>query len=150
MRRDLYWFSIATNFTLLFSTMLLFRKAFFQNCQCLTKCGYLGLWRVWTFYTVCLLLHCFSKIHALANGLMSWFCLFPLLGAAPSAPPQSVTVLTVGNHNSTSISISWDPPPPDHQNGVIQEYKVETKSNGRVVCLRKQSAWVTEWHSLQI
>ncbi|XP_051485295.1 roundabout homolog 2 isoform X12 [Apus apus] len=43
---------------------------------------------------------------------------------APSAAPQSVTVLTVGNHNSTSISISWDPPPPDHQNGVIQEYKI--------------------------
>uniref|UniRef100_A0A8C5IUZ6 Roundabout guidance receptor 2 n=1 Tax=Junco hyemalis TaxID=40217 RepID=A0A8C5IUZ6_JUNHY len=43
---------------------------------------------------------------------------------APSAPPQSVTVLTVGSHNSTSISISWDPPPPDHQNGVIQEYKI--------------------------
>ncbi|XP_066098053.1 roundabout homolog 2 isoform X10 [Saccopteryx bilineata] len=43
---------------------------------------------------------------------------------APSAPPQSVTVLTVGSHNSTSISVSWDPPPPDHQNGVIQEYKI--------------------------
>lgn len=44
--------------------------------------------------------------------------------SAPSAPPQQVTVLTVGNQNSTSISISWDPPPPDHQNGIIQEYKV--------------------------
>uniref|UniRef100_A0A8D0YFV1 Roundabout guidance receptor 2 n=1 Tax=Sus scrofa TaxID=9823 RepID=A0A8D0YFV1_PIG len=44
--------------------------------------------------------------------------------AAPSAPPQSVTVLTVGSHNSTSISVSWDPPPPDHQNGIIQEYKI--------------------------
>lgn len=65
---------------------------------------------------------------------MSCFCLFPLLGVAPSAPPQSVTVLTVGNHNSTSISISWDPPPPDHQNGVIQEYKVEIMFNGRVMC----------------
>uniref|UniRef100_A0A8D2L3E6 Roundabout guidance receptor 2 n=1 Tax=Varanus komodoensis TaxID=61221 RepID=A0A8D2L3E6_VARKO len=43
---------------------------------------------------------------------------------APSAPPQSVTVLTVGSHNSTSISISWDPPPLDHQNGIIQEYKI--------------------------
>uniref|UniRef100_A0A6I8NJ50 Roundabout guidance receptor 2 n=1 Tax=Ornithorhynchus anatinus TaxID=9258 RepID=A0A6I8NJ50_ORNAN len=43
---------------------------------------------------------------------------------APSAPPQSVTVLTVGSHNSTSISISWDPPPSDHQNGIIQEYKI--------------------------
>uniref|UniRef100_A0A8C4S320 Roundabout, axon guidance receptor, homolog 2 (Drosophila) n=1 Tax=Erpetoichthys calabaricus TaxID=27687 RepID=A0A8C4S320_ERPCA len=43
---------------------------------------------------------------------------------APSAPPQSVTVLMVGNHNSTSISVSWDPPPPEHQNGIIQEYKI--------------------------
>ncbi|XP_019721089.1 roundabout homolog 2 [Hippocampus comes] len=43
---------------------------------------------------------------------------------APSAPPQQVTVLTVGNQNSTSISISWDPPPPDHQNGIVQEYKI--------------------------
>uniref|UniRef100_A0A8C9W5Z9 Roundabout, axon guidance receptor, homolog 2 (Drosophila) n=1 Tax=Scleropages formosus TaxID=113540 RepID=A0A8C9W5Z9_SCLFO len=43
---------------------------------------------------------------------------------APSAPPQQVTVLTMGNQNSTSISISWDPPPPDHQNGIIQEYKI--------------------------
>ncbi|XP_041128096.1 roundabout homolog 2-like isoform X9 [Polyodon spathula] len=48
---------------------------------------------------------------------------------APSAPPQSVTVLTVGNHNSTSISISWDPPPPDHQNGIIQEYKIWCLAN---------------------
>uniref|UniRef100_A0A3Q3LNC1 Roundabout, axon guidance receptor, homolog 2 (Drosophila) n=1 Tax=Mastacembelus armatus TaxID=205130 RepID=A0A3Q3LNC1_9TELE len=43
---------------------------------------------------------------------------------APGAPPQQVTVLTVGNQNSTSISISWDPPPPDYQNGIIQEYKI--------------------------
>ncbi|XP_021567653.1 roundabout homolog 2, partial [Carlito syrichta] len=43
---------------------------------------------------------------------------------APSAPPQSVAVLAVGSHNSTSISVSWDPPPADHQNGVIQEYKI--------------------------
>ncbi|XP_041437546.1 roundabout homolog 2 isoform X11 [Xenopus laevis] len=43
---------------------------------------------------------------------------------APSAPPQSVTVMTVGNNNSTSISISWDPPPTDHQNGLIQDYRI--------------------------
>ncbi|XP_026109129.1 roundabout homolog 2-like isoform X1 [Carassius auratus] len=43
---------------------------------------------------------------------------------APSAPPQQVTVLTVGSQNSTSISISWDPPPAEHQNGIIQEYKI--------------------------
>ncbi|KAK1800205.1 hypothetical protein P4O66_000253 [Electrophorus voltai] len=45
-------------------------------------------------------------------------------GAAPSAPPQQVTVLAVGDQNSTSVSISWDPPPTDQQNGIIQEYKV--------------------------
>ncbi|XP_018420522.1 PREDICTED: roundabout homolog 2 isoform X8 [Nanorana parkeri] len=43
---------------------------------------------------------------------------------APSAAPQSVTVQTVGSNNSTSISVSWDPPPPDHQNGIIQDYRI--------------------------
>ncbi|GAA6070987.1 roundabout homolog 2 isoform X1 [Tachysurus ichikawai] len=43
---------------------------------------------------------------------------------APSAPPQQVTVMMVGSENSTSISISWDPPPTEHQNGIIQEYKI--------------------------
>ncbi|XP_025050588.1 roundabout homolog 2-like [Alligator sinensis] len=60
-------------------------------------------------------------------GLRSFWVfqnLAKLTHKTPSAPPQSVTVLTVGNHNSTSISISWDPPPPDHQNGIIQEYKI--------------------------
>ena len=26
--------------------------------------------------------------------------------------------------NSTSFSLSWDPPPPQHHNGVIREYRV--------------------------
>lgn len=39
-----------------------------------------------------------------------------------------MTVLTVGSHNSTSISVSWDPPPSDQQNGIIQEYKVGLNS----------------------
>ncbi|XP_023198329.1 roundabout homolog 2-like isoform X2 [Xiphophorus maculatus] len=48
---------------------------------------------------------------------------------APSAPPQQVAVLTVGSHNSTSISVSWDPPPSDQQNGIIQEYKIWCLAN---------------------
>ncbi|KAL0994173.1 hypothetical protein UPYG_G00118740 [Umbra pygmaea] len=51
------------------------------------------------------------------------------LEEAPSGPPQQVTVLTVGSHNSTSISVSWDPPPVDHQNGIIQEYKIWCLAN---------------------
>nr|XP_056716010.1 roundabout homolog 3 isoform X10 [Euleptes europaea] len=43
---------------------------------------------------------------------------------APSAPPQAVTVVTVGSSNSTSISVSWEPPPSEDQNGIIQDYRV--------------------------
>uniref|UniRef100_A0AAQ4PRG9 Roundabout, axon guidance receptor, homolog 3 (Drosophila) n=1 Tax=Gasterosteus aculeatus aculeatus TaxID=481459 RepID=A0AAQ4PRG9_GASAC len=42
----------------------------------------------------------------------------------PSAPPRAVTVVTVKPSNSSSISVSWEPPPSEMQNGVIQEYKV--------------------------
>nr|XP_023690597.1 roundabout homolog 3 isoform X2 [Paramormyrops kingsleyae] len=42
----------------------------------------------------------------------------------PSAPPRAVTVVTVKVSNSSSISVSWEPPPAESQNGVIQEYKV--------------------------
>ncbi|XP_062870656.1 roundabout homolog 2-like [Trichomycterus rosablanca] len=51
------------------------------------------------------------------------------LEEAPSAPPQQVTVLMVGSENSTSISVSWDPPPTEHQNGIIQEYKIWCLAN---------------------
>uniref|UniRef100_A0A8L0DP39 Roundabout, axon guidance receptor, homolog 3 (Drosophila) n=1 Tax=Oncorhynchus mykiss TaxID=8022 RepID=A0A8L0DP39_ONCMY len=44
--------------------------------------------------------------------------------AVPSAPPRSVNVVTVKLSNSSSISVSWEPPPADMQNGIIQEYKV--------------------------
>ncbi|RXN03607.1 roundabout -like protein [Labeo rohita] len=62
---------------------------------------------------------------------------------APSAPPQQVTVLTVGNQNSTSISISWDPPPAEHQNGIIQEYKCELCKDFRDVIMSRNNS-ITE------
>ncbi|XP_055516799.1 roundabout homolog 3 isoform X1 [Leucoraja erinacea] len=43
---------------------------------------------------------------------------------APAAPPQAVTVATIGLSNSTSISVSWEPPPAEEQNGIIQEYRI--------------------------
>ncbi|XP_019345707.2 roundabout homolog 3 isoform X4 [Alligator mississippiensis] len=43
---------------------------------------------------------------------------------APSAPPQAVTVVTLGTSNSTSISVSWEPPPVGDQNGIIQDYRI--------------------------
>lgn len=39
---------------------------------------------------------------------------------APSAPPRAVSVAG----NGTSVRISWQPPPPAEQNGVILDYRV--------------------------
>ncbi|XP_053702998.1 roundabout homolog 3 isoform X2 [Synchiropus splendidus] len=47
----------------------------------------------------------------------------------PSAPPRSVTVATLKLGNSSSVSVSWEPPPSDMQNGVIQEYRVWCLAN---------------------
>ncbi|XP_034034778.1 roundabout homolog 3 isoform X2 [Thalassophryne amazonica] len=43
---------------------------------------------------------------------------------APSAPPREITVATVKQSNSSGISVSWEPPPSETHNGIIQEYKV--------------------------
>ena len=51
------------------------------------------------------------------------FCLLP---SAPSAPPREVTVAESGD-NGTAILVSWQPPPEEEQNGVVQEYKVTKK-----------------------
>ena len=44
-------------------------------------------------------------------------------GPAPSGPPQGVAVALGGEGNS-SITVSWEPPLPSQQNGVIEEYQV--------------------------
>ncbi|XP_055986835.1 receptor-type tyrosine-protein phosphatase F isoform X9 [Sorex fumeus] len=41
--------------------------------------------------------------------------------STPSAPPQKVTCVSVG---STTIRVSWVPPPDDSRNGVITQYSV--------------------------
>uniref|UniRef100_A0A3Q1ILQ0 Uncharacterized protein n=1 Tax=Anabas testudineus TaxID=64144 RepID=A0A3Q1ILQ0_ANATE len=45
------------------------------------------------------------------------------LEEAPSAPPRDVTVTESGD-NGTAIVVSWQPPPEEEQNGVVQEYKI--------------------------
>lgn len=44
-----------------------------------------------------------------------------LLLAVPTASPQNVEVLTA---NSTAINLVWEPPPPEHQNGLIEAYYI--------------------------
>ena len=53
---------------------------------------------------------------------------------APSAPPQSVTV-SKNDGNGTAILVSWQPPPEDTQNGMVQEYKVSAS-------IVKKQAWL--------
>uniref|UniRef100_A0A8C2ZI40 Roundabout, axon guidance receptor, homolog 3 (Drosophila) n=1 Tax=Cyclopterus lumpus TaxID=8103 RepID=A0A8C2ZI40_CYCLU len=48
----------------------------------------------------------------------------------PGAPPRAVTVVTVNLSNSSSISVSWEPPPSEMQNGIIQEYRVWCVGSG--------------------
>ena len=61
------------------------------------------------------------------HGTMSSFLYY----LAPSGPPLNITTRTV---NSTTIQVTWAPPAPEHQNGIITLYNInvtvsETKSN---------------------
>ncbi|MGH0146160.1 UNVERIFIED_CONTAM: hypothetical protein FKN15_055317 [Acipenser sinensis] len=58
---------------------------------------------------------------------------------APSAPPQAVTVVTVKLSNNTSISVSWEPPPVESQNGIIQEYKLDFNMEKDLVSLTEDA-----------
>eukprot|EP00062_Callorhinchus_milii_P011231 gi/632957169/ref/XP_007894326.1/ PREDICTED: roundabout homolog 2-like [Callorhinchus milii] len=57
---------------------------------------------------------------------------------APSGAPRAVTVATIGSSNSSSISVSWDPPPAEEQNGIIQEYWASVPAEGQNVSLAEQ------------
>lgn len=72
-------------------------------------------------------------------------CFLPLPQPAPGAPPQQVTVLTIGSQNSTSISVSWDPPPSDQQNGIIQEYKVGLHADAAANAIYSDNAACRRW-----
>ena len=50
--------------------------------------------------------------------------LFSLI--APGYPPQSPTVLAV---NATTAKLTWAPPPPEYQNGRIDQYTVVVTSD---------------------
>ena len=45
---------------------------------------------------------------------------------APTAPPQNVSVQIV---NSTSLTVSWDPPPLEDTNGFIRQYILVSTEN---------------------
>uniref|UniRef100_UPI003AAF2424 roundabout homolog 1 n=1 Tax=Centroberyx gerrardi TaxID=166262 RepID=UPI003AAF2424 len=66
------------------------------------------------------------KVHPFFNefqGTDSDVKIGKTLEEAPSAPPREVTVAESGD-NGTAIVVSWQPPPEEEQNGVVQEYKI--------------------------
>ena len=46
---------------------------------------------------------------------------FSLVIAVPTDAPQDVVLTAI---NSRTLHISWTPPPIEHQNGIIREYRV--------------------------
>ena len=57
----------------------------------------------------------------------------PLSHTVPSGPPEGVATVSTSSH---SFTMSWDPPPKEHQNGGIVSYEVEYReedSNSTVV-----------------
>ena len=47
--------------------------------------------------------------------------LYPIIVTAPYSPPQSIQLSVV---SSTSINLTWSPPPSNDINGVITEYHI--------------------------
>ena len=53
-----------------------------------------------------------------------YFCYllsYSLFLAEPSVPPQTLQGVAI---NSTTISLSWEPPPPEQWNGILREYLI--------------------------
>ncbi|XP_029812873.1 roundabout homolog 3 isoform X2 [Suricata suricatta] len=58
---------------------------------------------------------------------------------APSGPPQGVTV-TLGGEGNSSVTVSWEPPLPSQQNGVIKEYQIWCLGNESRFHLNRSAA----------
>ena len=59
-------------------------------------------------------------IHSVCK--FTFFSFLPSNSSAPSAPPEAVTVTALSPY---SLSISWQAPPPDSQNGEIRYYTIK-------------------------
>lgn len=57
------------------------------------------------------------------EALIETFCLVCL--SAPGAPPSAVAV-TVDPKQNHTVHLTWEPPPPEAHNGIIQGYQVCT------------------------
>ena len=52
---------------------------------------------------------------------------FPVLFLSHTVPVGAPSSLVIGSTTSTSITLSWSPPPEDQQNGMIRHYVVITE-----------------------
>ncbi len=62
--------------------------------------------------------------------------------AAPASSPQNVSIVAL---SSTSLSVSWDPPALDSQNGIITEYRINITEleTGNVISLISFNTFIT-------
>lgn len=56
--------------------------------------------------------------------------------AAPSAPPTEINILDL---ESRHINISWQPPPVEHQNGVIRQYQLTLRLHSTINSMQDQA-----------
>ncbi|XP_051981424.1 netrin receptor DCC-like isoform X1 [Xyrauchen texanus] len=61
-------------------------------------------------------------------GISDEATLITTLSDVPNAPPQNISLEVV---YSRSIKVSWQPPPPNTQNGFITGYKIRHRKTGR-------------------
>ncbi len=54
-------------------------------------------------------------------GIVAISMILSLLSLAPSIAPENVSLITV---SSTSIQVSWTPPPVANRNGIVIEYRI--------------------------
>ena len=56
------------------------------------------------------------------------FSVHVILCAVPTAFPQAIQTMIV---NSSAVLVTWQPPPPEHQNGIITAYVVSVSLAGK-------------------
>ena len=82
------------------------------------------LWQLiqWHWVHMALWLSGQVKMVCLAGAMYSRIRIYFLFYSAPAGPPQNLSTLIT---SSRSITLQWNPPRPDLQNGVIQHYSVQ-------------------------
>ena len=85
----------------------------------------------------------FVKIHQRGLDVFKIFQIFPFFYClAPSDPPLYIKTTS---RSTSSLSLTWDPPEKDKQNGVIISYTACVSQSENEACFQKFTINTTEW-----